>query len=405
MYRTSCLFCGSSELAQIMDLGLQPFADTFLKEKDLEEAEITYPLILDLCMHCGNVQSRCITSPDDRYVNHDYSYTSSNSAFARNHWDEYTREITQKMKVSQTGLIIEIGSNDGYLSEQFMKRGNKVVGVDPSPVMAKLAAARNVTTEIGLFNDALAAKLLKEYGPAELIIANNVFNHSDATLDFSKGVAKLLSPSGTFVFELPYFYIAVKDKQFDHAYHEHVTYLTVTSAQSVLRRAGMHITSAEVVNYHGGSLRVYAQRGESKEVPADAAQLMAKERELGLFSPETYVAFMKEIHAQRNSFLQQLYSIKVKGGVIIAVGAAAKGNTFLNFYNLNHKTIEYVTDASPQKKGKWTPYSRIPIVGDEVFGKFDAPYALILAWNLSDQLRDALRKINPKVEFISPWSH
>jgi SAM-dependent methyltransferase len=396
------LFCESARLTTILDLGLHPFADTFLKEEDLPKGERVYPLICDLCDDCGQVQLRCITDPDDRYTNHDYSYTSSNSAFARKHWDAYAQEVAERISL-QGGLVVEAGSNDGYLAEQFAKRGNTAIGVDPSPYMAKLAEARGVKTRVALFGKSVAEQILREHGNAELIVANNVFNHSDNPVDFAKAAAELLAPNGTFVFEMPYWLISIRSRKFDQIYHEHVSYFSVTSAESVLRRAGLAIFAAEVVDYHGGSLRVYAKHAARVHACPEAESFKREEREFGLFDHGMYRRFMKELLAMRASFLEEVYRISARGGIIIAVGAAAKGNTLLNFYNLDHKTIHFVTDASEHKQGKYTPYTRIPIRPDAIFAQYDPVHALILSWNLSDGLKQALAKIQPNISFISPW--
>jgi SAM-dependent methyltransferase len=383
----------------VLDLGHHPFADTFLKQEDLSQGETVYPLVVDLCGDCGQAQLKCVTDPDDRYVNHDYSYTSSNSSFSRGHWEQYAKEVAEKIGLGD-GLVVEIGSNDGYLAKQFLET-NRVVGVDPSPAMAALAKENGVDTVVALFGSRVSEEIAASRGKAELIIANNVFNHAEYPQDFVKAVAHLLASNGTFVFELPYWKISVESGKFDQVYHEHVSYFTVASSEKLLQQANLHIYAAEVVNYHGGSLRMYARHDASPS--EEVERLKAQEREAGLFDPATYVQWMEDMQADRAAFLQQIYEIKKNNGIIIAVGAAAKGNTFLNFYNLDHKTLSFVTDASEHKQGKFTPYTRIPIAGDEIFAEFDEPYALILSWNISEILKQSLLRINPNIKFITPW--
>ena len=400
MIRTGCLLCGSERLSTIIDLGLHPFADTFLREEDLAEGETAYPLVCDLCAACGQVQLRHPTDPGDRYTNHEYSYTSSNSAFSRAHWDEYAARVAEKVGLDNDCLVVEVGSNDGYLAERFSKRGNTVIGVDPSPYMAALAERRGIATMVELFGTGTSQRILAKNGKAALVVANNVFNHSDTPVDFVKAVAQLLTDNGTFVFELPYWRTTIESGKFDQIYHEHVSYFTVRSSESVLARVGLRIWAVEVVDYHGGSLRVYARRAGAC---AEAQQLKTEEEALGLFDPAMYEKVMRELRARRVAFLAKVYDIRERGGEIVAVGAAAKGNTLLNFYNLDAKTIEFVTDASEHKQGKYTPYTRIPIRSDDVFVGLKNPYALILSWNLSDRLKESLRKINHDITFISPW--
>lgn len=402
MKRTSCLVCDSISLKEIVDLGSHPFADTFIPVSRFHEPDTVYPLVCDLCLECGHVQTRYETSPLARYSQVDYSYTSSNSTFSRTHWESYAKEIGHSLKLTPRSLVVEVGSNDGYLAEQFILQGNRVIGVDPSPYMAELAAQRNVNTITGLFDSSIAQAILKDQGKADLVIANNVFNHADNPLDFTNAVATLLASTGSFVFEQPYWLTSIQSGNFDQIYHEHVSYFTVKSAAALLKRAGLVIVSASVVNYHGGSLRIIAQRDETAREASEVRTMILQEESAGLFDPEMYRTFMHQKLVQRARFLQKIHQIKEQGHPIIAVGAAAKGNTFLNFYKLDHTLLDYVTDSSPHKQWKYTPATRIPIVGDEIFSRYEKVYALILSWNIAAQLKDNLMKINPNIEFISP---
>ncbi|MEK6915330.1 MAG: methyltransferase domain-containing protein [Nanoarchaeota archaeon] len=402
MIRNNCLVCNSTDLVQIIDLGSHPFADTFVPKSKISEPDMIYPLTCDLCNKCGQIQTKYVTNPLARYSDIEYSYTSSNSTFSRNHWEEYSKEVASKICLKPSSLVIEIGSNDGYLSEQFVKAGNSAVGVDPSPYMAKLAKQRGVNTIISLFGNESADEILNKYEKADLIIANNVFNHSDNPGEFVKAVEKVMNDNATFVFEQPYWMDTLKSGKFDQIYHEHVSYFTVRSLKALLETADLVITSVEVVNYHGGSLRIYSKKKEYSEESETAQKMIDDEYQYGAFDKTTYEKFMKKNIDQRNKFLKRICEIKEEGYKIIAVGAAAKGNTFLNFYRLDHSLIDYVTDSSPHKKGKYTPATRIPIVGDEIFKDFDKVYALILSWNIANQLREILGKINPDIKYISP---
>lgn len=402
IFRTRCLLCNSRNLVRIIDLGIHPYADTFISKARLAEREPRYPLLCDLCKDCGQIQAACITDPGQRYSLYDYSYTSSNSAFARNHWEEYAKDVSRKLKLKPHSFIIEAGSNDGFLAEQFQKQGHKVLGVDPSAYMAKLAKKRGVKTLVDLFNIKSAEKILKKFGKAQLIVANNVFNHSDLPLDFAKGAAALLEKGGTFVFESPYWFCGFKTKKFDQIYHEHISYFTVRSAAKVFEKAGLKISDVQLVDYHGGSIRVFGRKKEEvKKESAAAKRMIEEEFSCGIFDPKSYKKFMREILAQRDAFLKKVRDIKRRKKSIVAVGAAAKGNTLLNFYRLDKKSIDFVTDASPHKCGKYTPLTRIPICGDDIFAKYKEVYALILSWNISDALKNNLYKINPKIKFLS----
>lgn len=401
MFRTSCLICGLPNLDRIIELGMHPFADTFISEARLSESEPVYPLSCDLCADCGQIQTSCVTDPAQRYSLYDYSYTSSNSSFSRNHWTAYAEHVAGKLHLAKGSFVIEVGSNDGFLAERFQEQGHKVLGVDPSEYMASLAKEREVETLVGFFGRETARKVRSVHGKAKLVVANNVFNHSNEPADFAKAASEILDVDGTFVFELPYWLSGMEAGKFDQIYHEHVSYFTVTSSLAVLKQAGLGISDVELVDYHGGSIRVFAKpvaslAGESE----NAMRMMQAEREWGLFDLCTYDNFMTSILGQRSDLLGQIHRIKAEGKPVIAVGAAAKGNTFLNFYNMDNTVIDYVTDVSMHKQGKYTPLTRIPIRGDSIFAYYDDVHALILSWNISDKIKETLAKINPNIKFL-----
>jgi SAM-dependent methyltransferase len=388
--REQCLLCGDEELEEIIDLGSHPFADTFVSEE--YEADKVYPLIVDLCMNCGGIQLRTETSTDERYSDTDYSYTSANSKTSRDHWDAYAREITKHLQLQANAKILEIGSNDGYLLRCFKDLGHLPIGVDASVVMCNLA-----NSKLGLFTrHAVFSSSLKFTDQFDLIVANNVFNHSNDPLDFARGVKNLLTPDGTFVFELPYWASGINSLKFDQIYHEHVTYFTVTSAFHLFMKVFLHVNHVELVDYHGGSIRVFVSHkpGESPAV----AEFIKKE--VHLFDPKFYVTWSMIIRDTRNVFLADLYIRAAAGETFVAVGAAAKGNTFLNYYNLDHSIIDFVTDSSEHKIGKYTPRTRIPIVSDEELVGLGEANVIVLAWNLSDSLKQNLLKLNPNLHFL-----
>lgn len=386
---------------KILDFGMHPYADTFIGEDQLSLSEPVFPLEVYMNADSGQIQLGYITHDYERYNLYSYSYTSSNSKFARDHWDSYYIKMKKLFNI-ENSLVIEIGSNDGYLSQHFLKDGNKVLGVDPSTEMCRLAADRGINVHNTLFNEEEARLLSEQYGKAKLILANNVFNHSNEPLSFVKGVEELLAQDGIFVFELPYWGSTVESKKFDQVYHEHISYFTVKSAHSLLSKVDLKIIDLELVNYHGGSLRVYAKKGSSTENSSKVFEWIKEEEHKGLFNPETYIKWQRELLQDRNKFLKNLYTLKVNKPDIpvIGVGAAAKANTFLNYYNIDSTVLDFVTDSSEHKKGKYTPLTRIPIVGDDIFKTYGEVYALILSWNISDSLKKNLLEINPNIKFI-----
>ncbi len=400
MIRTSCLVCESKNLNEIVNLGMHPFADTFIPISKISQPDNIYPLVCELCLDCGHVQTKYSTDPTLRYAGEEYSYTSGNSNFSRKHWDEYAEQVTNELNLNNS-FIIEVGSNDGYLAEQFVKKGNKVLGIDASQIMADLAKSRNVETLVGLFGKEMAEKITKERGYADLIIANNVFNHIDNLLDFVRSIEKSLSKDGSFVFEQPYWPDMLKNNGFNQIYHEHVNYFTIKALSKLFDKVGMVLQSITLVDYHGKSLRAIAKKKINAKESEKVNEMIRDEEEYGVFRLEKYKEFMNEIYMKRSKFMQRIHEIKCKGQAIIAIAAAAKGNTLLNFYKLDSTIIDYVTDASPYKKGKYTPATRIPIVGDEIIANYKGKvYALMLTGNLPDKIKETLISYNKDLEFV-----
>ena len=387
-------------MIKIVDLGMHPFADTFIGADQLHLSEPAYPLECFLNKETGEIKLGTQTQAHDRYTSYNYSYTSSNSKFSRNHWDEYSKSVSSKIKLPKNSQIVEVGSNDGYLSRQFKNLGYKVLGIDPSQYMADLALKEGVETHVDLFCLKSSEIIKERLGKVDLIVANNVFNHTNDVHDFTSAVSSLLKDDGTFVYELPYWYNTIKDQRFDQIYHEHVTYFTAKFSYQLLKAHGFQIVDIEVVNYHGGSLRVFAKKTRSTKLANCLKKLIDQEKSLGLFEENTYKNFMDALHTKRNLFLKQICDLRLKSIPVIGVGAAAKGNTFLNFYNLDNSMLDYVTDSSPHKQGKYTPLTRIPIVGDEIFAEYSDVYALILSWNIANSLKNALHSINNKIKFL-----
>ena len=384
---------------KIIDLGMHPYADTFIKENQLSLSEPVYPLECYLNTSDYMVSLGIKTNDDDRYNLYEYSYTSSNSEFSKKYWQSYFTDIVNSGIISTDSKILEIGSNDGYLLSVFQKHGFDVLGFDSSKKMVDLANNNKVKTIHSLFNKISSEKLQSKY---DLIIANNVFNHSNDPIDFLKGVKQSLSQNGIFVFEVPYWLDTIKDYRFDQIYHEHVSYFNVKSAKKILNKVGLNIFNVERTDYHGGSIRVYSSIIEMSK-SNNVNQFITQEETLKLFDVETYENYMKEINKRKFNLMNNIYSLKQANKSIIAVGAAAKGNTLLNYYGLNNGLIDYVTDSSEYKTGKYTPLTRIPIETDEfVFSRYDEVYALILSWNISSILKTKLKSINNNIKFLNP---
>lgn len=395
----SCVITGEP-VVKILDFGQHAYADTFIRPDQLDLSEPVFPLQVYLNSESGSIQLGYVSSAEDRYNLYSYSYTSSNSQTARNHWDEYATTVKRRGRAS--GLVVEIGSNDGYLIGKF--KDSKAVGVDSSTEMCKLAETRGVETVNALYNSTTAAELKRKHGGAGVIMANNVFNHANDPVAFARAVADLLADDGEFVFEVPYWLSMIESGRFtDMVYHEHPTYFTVKMAWNLLKAAGLEITDFDVVDYHGGSLRVFARRDTGANMPVTVEDAIARETQIGLFNQYFYQQLQHRFERLKIEWLTKFYKLinEDPDAVVIGVGAAAKANTWLKWHGLDSTVIRCVTDASSHKQGKYTPLTRIPVTGDEEFAQHERPYALILSWNIGEGLRRAILNINPNTRFIS----
>jgi SAM-dependent methyltransferase len=392
-----CLLTGAS-VRKILDFGQHAFADTFVSADQLNLSEPVFPLHVYMNADSGSIQLGYASSAEDRYNLYSYSYTSSNSKTARDHWDEYAATVKQRCVA---GFTVEIGSNDGYLIGQF---GDNAVGVDSSADMCQVALDRGINTVNALFDEDVAVTLLDDNGPAQVIMANNVFNHANDPVAFARSVGHLLAKDGLFVFEVPYWASMIESERFvDMVYHEHPSYFTVKSTWNLLKAAGLEIVDFDVVNYHGGSLRVFARLDTGATMPAQVAKAIDHETQMGLFSVGFYKQLQTQFVQSRDAWLANFYQLRKAepDAVFIGVGAAAKANTWLAWHGLNATHLHCVTDSSEFKQGKFTPLSRIPILADEEFARHAKPYALILSWNIGEGLRKAILNINPQTRFIS----
>ena len=398
---TTCLITGDP-VVKVLDFGQHAYADTFVAPDQLHLSEPVFPLQVWLNPDSGMLQLGYLSDAQDRYGLYNYSYTSSNSQTARNHWDEYANTV--QARVGTIKLAIEVGSNDGYLIDQFRADGTRAIGIDPSMDMCRIAKERGVEVMPALFCEPVANDIARRIGQADVIMANNVFNHANNPVAFARAVAKALSSTGVFVFEVPYWLSMIESGRFtDMVYHEHPSYFTIKSAWNILKQAGLEITDFDVVNYHGGSLRVFARLDTGADMPAQVEATIQRETQMGLFKPEFYQTLQDIFQRQRAKWLGDFYQLleKEPDAVVIGVGAAAKANTWLRWHGLDAAVIRCITDASSHKQGKYTPLTRIPIVSDEEFARYENPYALILSWNISSALREVILNINPRTRFLS----
>ena len=400
-----CRLCESVNIQKIVDLGNHPLADTFLPPEILfASPEISYPLQLGQCQDCGHVFTLFAVSPEDRYQKTDYSYDSSNSKVSIQHFYDFAKAVLDEKVPDQKGLIVDIGSNTGTLLKHFQSFGfENVIGIEPSANISALAIKAGVHTINDFFSERVI-KHLHEAGSVQVLLSANVLNHADNIVDLLDTVKAVLAKDGIFVFEVPYLLDLVQSTAFDTIYHEHVHYHSIQPLALALERQGISIFKVERIDYMCGSIRVYTRFGRTH---SPAVRLMIEaEQAFGLFDSTTWSSFMARVRKVKTTVLAQLAEIRVNGGKIIGIGAATKGNTFLNYCRLDSDTITYVTDASPLKIGKLMPGSHIPIIDDTDIDSFST-HALILPWNIAPMLKTKLAHLGlifyvPQVETLLP---
>jgi SAM-dependent methyltransferase len=382
-----CVVC-HEQCHFVIDLGLHGFADSFYTSREAARNAFTAPLICVWCKSCELLQLGGETEDHNRYNAVDYSYTSSNSSFARSHWDGLARELLSGMTVPQR--VLEIGSNDGYLLKQFQSKGHEVLGIDASERMVSLANESGIPSVQGIFGKEMAVGLEGGY---DLILANNVFNHSNSPLDFLKEVARQLTPEGRFVFEVPSLEVMLESGRYDQIYLEHITYWSAKASSTILRKAGLELTGNDLVNYHGGSLRLTASKIRTPQTSWKRSPL--SQGNLGLRELDSFAA---KVMASKDITRGRLSKVwDTTNGKIAGVGAAAKANTAINYLGLED-FLCFITDASDKKIGKFAPKSGLEIMEDRALLSEGIEHAILLAWNLSDDLETKLKEISPRME-------
>lgn len=389
---------------EIINLGFHPYADTFISKKLLFKSEPVVELACVLNKKNFLIQNKNLTSEIERYNLYDYSYTSSNSSFSREYWKKYFFDICGFCKKEKIFLknsnILEIGSNDGFLLKFFKNFGCKVLGIDASSAIAKIANKKKIKTLNMIFDYKSSKKIKTKF---DIILANNVMNHANNPTSFLKGVKFLMKKKTIFIVEFPYWYNLIKDKKFDQIYHEHISYFTVHYFKSILKKIGLKMLNVENSYYHGGSLRIFIIKKNSnyKEQKKNINKFLNKEKKANLFKDKTYQKFMEEITIRKINFLKKLFLYKKKNYKIVGIGAAAKGNTMINFLGLDYNLVDFVTDTSKHKIGKYLPKSRIPILTDKKLKKLKKVCVFILSWNLEKLLKKKIIKINKNAKFIT----
>jgi SAM-dependent methyltransferase len=393
MNALACRSCGAALERSFLDLGAMPLANAFLDAAG--QAERAYPLHVRVCGRCLLVQLPQVETPE-RIFGH-YVYFSSYSDQWLRHAETYARAAIARCGLDARSLVVEVGSNDGYLLQYFARAGMRVLGVDPAANVARAAEEKGVRTQVGFFGQALAREIAAREGRADLLVGNNVLAHVPDLNDFIAGLALLLKPGGVLTMEFPHLLQLLDENQFDTIYHEHFCYFSLLSAEAAFARHGLAVFDMQTLPTHGGSLRVHvAHAGERRPATAALLALRRVEQERGLDRIETYAGFAAKPRRVKDGLLALLAQARSEGKRVAAYGAAAKGNTLLNYCGVDAQAIEYVVDRNPHKQGLYLPGSRIPVVGLERLRETRPDLLLLLPWNLLDELVEQL-------DFVRGW--
>lgn len=383
-----CRFCGNCLNSIFIDLVNSPPSNSYLIKEQLNEPEICFPLKVLVCENCWLVQVDEYKKSDEIFCE-DYAYFSSYSRSWVKHAKDYVEMICKRLSLNNSSKVMEIASNDGYLLQFFAEKRIPCFGVEPSIGTAKAAEEKGIESITEFFSLDLAIRIVKARGKQDLIIGNNVLAHVPDIKNFVKGLRTVLSDTGTITMEFPHILKLIQYNQFDTIYHEHFSYLSLNTIEQIFLQCGLKIYDVEELNTHGGSLRIYACNVEnvSYSIAASVELLKKKELDFGLLKSETYISFQKRADEVKHSFLLFLLEQKRMGKKIAAYGAAAKGNTLLNYCGIRGTDlIEFVVDASPYKQGKFLPGSHIPVVSEQKIMQEKPDIIVILPWNIKDEI-------------------
>jgi len=375
---------------KFLDLGHAPPSNAYLTAEGLRRAEATFPLRLFVCATCRLVQTEDYADADALF-SPDYAYFSSTSRSWLDHTARYATMIVARLGLGLESHVIELASNDGYLLRNFVAAGIPCMGIEPTDSTAEAAEAIGVPTLRRFFGQGLGYQLATTGQAADLVIGNNVFAHVPDINDFTAGIAAVLKPEGVVTLEFPHLMRLIEHCQFDTVYHEHFSYLSLGSAQRIFAGAGLRIFDVEELPTHGGSLRIYgchAAAGHART--PQVAAVLDQERRHGLLDDAVYAGFQARANAVKNGLLSFLLQVWGDGKTIAAYGAAAKGNTILNFAGIRPDLLPFVCDAAPSKQGRFLPGSHIPILPPTALMENRPDYVLILPWNIADEVRTQL---------------
>ena len=394
--------CRSTALRTFLDFGVHPHSDGFIREECLSGGEYVFPLACCLCKDCGQVQLTYTVKPEHLY-NEDYVYDASVTATGRKHFTDMAKEISQRMQLKPESFVIDIGSNVGLLLSGFQECGMRVLGIDPAVGPTSIAMERGIDTVVKCFSADVAAQVASDHGKASVITGTNAFAHLDDLDDCMQGIDALLDEHGVFVIEAPYIVDLLKQLEYDTIYHQHLSYLSIKPLKQFFTRHNMELFDVEHQSIHGGSIRLWVGRTGKHEIQPIVDDLIDQETQMGIHTVEYLEAFAQKVAAHKEALMQMLDELKRQGKRVVGVGAPAKGMTLLNYCNIGRDTLDYLTEKSAWKIGRFSPGMNLPIVSDDELLKDPPDYALILAWNFAPEIMRNLAAYKEKGgSFIIP---
>ena len=392
----ACRSCGAALSHTFADLGMSPLANSYLRPEDLGVRESFYPLRAFVCSACFLVQLEEFESPEAIFS--DYAYFSSYSDSWLEHARRYVEAAVERFALGPHSQVVEIASNDGYLLQYFHARGIPVLGIEPAANVARVAVERGIPTEVRFFGEATARSLAARGVRPQLLLGNNVLAHVPALNDFVRGMSLLLAPGGVVTMEFPHLLRLMELRQFDTIYHEHFSYFSLLAVETVFARHGLALFDVEELPTHGGSLRIFARHArEAGAAPGPRIlDLRAREEAAGLARLETYRSFDEQVKRTKRALLRFLIDVKEQGRSVVGYGAAAKGNTLLNFCGVGRDFLDYVVDRSPHKQGLYLPGTHVPILPPDALRETKPDVILILPWNIKEEVME-------QMAFVRSW--
>ena len=390
MNNKHCRFCGKELKYSMVDLGLSPIANEYVEKENVDRGQFYYPLHVMVCDECFLVQALEYKKPEQIFTN--YKYFSSYSKSWLEHCREYVSMIVKRLSLTSESLIYEVACNDGYLLQYFKEYGIPTCGIEPAENVAEIAQKRDLNVEVEFWGKETALKISKKIGKADLIIGNNVLAHVPDINSFVEGLYLALKDNGTITMEFPHLLKLMQLNQFDTIYQEHFSYFSLECVCKIFETHNLKIYDVEELHTHGGSLRIYATHMDNEKymILDSVKKVINVEKEYGLDKISTYEDFYKKVERIKRDSCGLLIDLKNQGKKIVGFGAAAKGNTFLNYCGIGKEYIDFVVDSSPEKQGMFLPGTRIPIVGPEKIMEVKPDYIIFLPWNLRAELSELL---------------